>query len=52
MRGIEREERSQVTDLLRQGIPPSTIVKELGELGALDGLGEKEQMSLFEFSFE
>lgn len=30
MRGIEREERIEVTDLLRQGVPPSTIVKELG----------------------
>lgn len=30
MRGIEREERIEVTNLLRQGVPPSTIVKELG----------------------
>lgn len=30
MRGIEREERLEVTDLLRKGVPPSTIVKELG----------------------
>lgn len=30
MRGIEREERIEVTDLLRHGVPPSTIVKQLG----------------------
>ena len=38
-------------DLLKRTKLSQTIVKELNDLDCLDGLGESDQMSLFEFSF-
>ena len=43
---------SSKEDLLKRTKLTSTNVEELSELGVLDGLGDTEQMSLFEFGLE
>lgn len=43
---------SSKEDLLKRTKLTSTNVDELSELGVLDGLGESDQMSLFEFGLE